>query len=66
VLLPDKINQAQELLLRVERECSKVCLGLNTKKTKTLTFNINDPEPLRTTDGIELEYQDDVSTFSKF
>ena len=47
-LLSDEIDQAQELLLIVEKECSKVGLGLNAKKTKYLAHNIDDPAPLRT------------------
>ncbi|GFS09497.1 hypothetical protein ElyMa_001300100 [Elysia marginata] len=33
-LLYDTVEQAQELLLRVEQECSRVGLGLNGLKTK--------------------------------
>ena len=55
-LLPNEIEQAQELLLRVERECQKVGLGLNAKKTKSLAYNIENPAPQHTTDGTELEW----------
>ena len=41
-LLSDEIEQAQELLLRVEKECNKVGLGINAKKTKGLPFNTED------------------------
>ena len=41
-LLSDAIDQAQELLLRVERECSRVGLGLNGPKTKYLAYNTAD------------------------
>ena len=58
-LLSDEIEQAQELLLRVERECKKVGLGLNAKKTKSLAYNIQNPIPLHTADGTELEWTDD-------
>ncbi|XP_020903545.1 uncharacterized protein LOC110241963 [Exaiptasia diaphana] len=46
-LLSDAIIQAQELLLRVETECSKVGLGLNGPKTKYLAYNIDvhTPQP---------------------
>ena len=58
-LLSDAIAQAQELLSRVETECKKVGLGLNGPKTKALTYNIQNPPPLRTQDGTALEYKDD-------
>ncbi|GFR99625.1 hypothetical protein ElyMa_006378900 [Elysia marginata] len=43
-LLSDAREQAQELILRVERECSRVGLGLNHPKTKYLTY-YNRPSP---------------------
>ena len=58
-LLSDEIEQAQELLLSVERECKKVGLGINAKKTKGLPINIEDHPPLHTIDGTELEWVDD-------
>lgn len=58
-LLSDEIIQAQELLLRVERECKKVGLGINAKKTKGLPLNVEDPAPLHTLDGTELEWVED-------
>ena len=58
-LLSDAIEQAQELLIRVETECKKVGLGLNGPKTKSLAYNIEDPEPLHTRDGTELEWKGD-------
>ena len=43
-LLSDDIENAQELLLRVETECNKVGLGLNGPKTKYLAYNtVTDP-----------------------
>jgi len=45
--------------LNTKKTKTKVGLGLNTKKTKTLAFNIHDPEPLCITDGTKLEWQDD-------
>ena len=53
------MNQAQELLPRVETECKKVGLGLNGPKTKALAYNIQNPPPLCTQDGTALEYKDD-------
>ena len=38
-LLSDEIAQAEELLHRVEHQCSKVGLGLNAPKTKYLAYN---------------------------
>ena len=58
-LLSDAINQAQQLLYRVETECKKVGLGLNGPKTKSLAYNVDDPVPLKTLDGTELEWKDD-------
>ena len=39
-LLSEKIEQAQSILSRVQRECHKVGLALNAKKTKYITYNI--------------------------
>ena len=58
-LLSDAINQAQQLLHRVEGECLKVGLGLNGPKTKSLAYNIEDLVPLETLDGTKLEWKDD-------
>ena len=41
VLVSDAVNQAQELLLRVERECKGVGLMLNSKKTKSMFLNVD-------------------------
>ena len=53
-LQSDEIEQVQELLLKVEKECNKVGLGINAKKTKGLSINIEDPYPLRTADGTDI------------
>ena len=58
-LLSDAIEQAQELLLRVETECSKVGLGLNGPKTKYVAYNTEAQHQLRTRDGTVLEQKDD-------
>ncbi|XP_068749527.1 uncharacterized protein [Montipora capricornis] len=60
-LLSDAIEEAQQLLSRVENECKKIGLGLNGLKTKSIVYNIEDPEPLCTQDGTELEWKDDVT-----
>ncbi|KXJ16918.1 LINE-1 reverse transcriptase-like [Exaiptasia diaphana] len=60
IALPsDAIMQAQELLLRVETEYSKVGLGLNGPKTKYLAYNIDVHTPLVTRSGTVLEQKDD-------
>ena len=58
-LVSDEIQQAQELLTRVENECIKVGLGINAKKTKSLAFNIVDPAPLHTADGTAIDWEQD-------
>ena len=58
-LCSDAVKQAQELLLRVEKECAFVGLGLNGPKTKYLKYNIDDDTPLHTSDGTVLECKDD-------
>ena len=58
-LLSDAIEQAQELLLRVETECNKVGLRLNGPKTKYLAYNTDVHTPLHTRDGVILELKDD-------
>ena len=58
-LLSDEIDQAQELLSSVERECKKVGLGINAKKTKGLPLNTENLTPLLTLDGTELEWVED-------
>ena len=58
-LLSDAINQAQELLHKVEGECRKIGLGLNGPKTKSIAYNVEDLTPLKTLDGTVLEWKDD-------
>jgi hypothetical protein len=58
-LLSDTVAEAQELLTRVETACKKVGLALNGPKTKALSYNIQNPQPLCTSDGTTLEYKDD-------
>jgi hypothetical protein len=58
-LLSDEITQAQELLLSVEKECNKVGLRVNAKKTEGLAINIENPAPLHIADGTELEWVKD-------
>ena len=39
-LLSNQIDEAQQLLQRIEVECSKVGLGLNSRKTEFMTYNV--------------------------
>ena len=59
-LLSDEIAQSQHLLSRVERDCKRVCLDINAKKTKGLFVNTDNPTPLKTLDGTELEWVEDL------
>ena len=58
-LLSEEINQAQELLLRVERAAAEVGLMANPKKTKGMAFNRSGQVDIRTIDGSKLEVVDD-------
>ena len=57
-LLCNEIQQAQELLSRVENECGKVGLGLNARKTEVMTYNIPGHNPLKTSGGCILKEVD--------
>ena len=59
-LLSDEFEQAQELLLRVEKECNKAGIDISAKKTKGLPFNIEEPTPLHIADGTEIEWVEDL------
>lgn len=59
-LLSEEIDQAQELLQRVEQSVGKVGLKMNAAKTKVMSFNINHPTNLHTEDGILI---DEVNNF---
>ena len=59
-LVSDRVEQAQELLNRVEVECAKVGLRLNIKKTKVITYNIcTDHLPITTSEGSSLQEVND-------
>ena len=58
-LLSNTVSQARELLLRVESECKKVGLLLNTKKTKLMTFSTPESIVLKTADGQTLQVEKD-------
>ena len=44
-LISRQVEQAQELLPRVEEECAKVSLGPNAKKTEVSAYNLPEPVP---------------------
>ena len=50
-LITEEINQAQELLTRVEVESGKIGLHLNAKKTEIMHYNQIDPCPVLAKDG---------------
>ena len=54
-LLSEEIEQAQQLLHRVEHESAKVGLQLNDKKTKVMSFNQKNPTNINTRNGERLE-----------
>ena len=53
-LLSDEIEGAKQLLRSVETECGRVGLRLNAKKTKFMTYNIDDDIALTTREGKEI------------
>ena len=54
-LLSENISQAQDLLVCVERECSKIGLEVNEVKTKVMTCNAATLPPLHMQSGASLE-----------
>ena len=55
-LLSDTVEQACTLLLAVEKECIRIGLGLNAKKTKSMPINIKEEDVIiKTLDGTQLE-----------
>ena len=54
-LLSDEIQQAQELLTRIETSAAKVGLHMNVKKTKVMPFNQTEEVQLKTRNGKSLE-----------
>ena len=64
-LVSNLVDQAQELLHRVESECRKVGLRLNAKKTEVMAFNIDQVE-LKTLDGSLLASTDDFKYLGSF
>ena len=50
-LISEEIDQAQELLQRLETEAANIGLHLNTKKMELMAFNYKDPVELKTISG---------------
>ncbi len=60
-LLSEQIAQAQSLLSGVDIQCGKIGLKINSEKTKTMVFNINEPVNIYTNDGSKLEIVQDFT-----
>ena len=61
-LLSGKVDQAQEMFHQMQaaiKESKRVGLGLNAKKTKYLTYNIPNPDAIRTLESTQLERKED-------
>jgi hypothetical protein len=58
-LLSEEIDQAQELLNRVEAQVAKVGLKLNASKTKYMSFNQVHATDIKTNDDTSLEEVND-------
>ena len=59
-LISSSVQKACELLVEVERQCLRIGLGMNTKKTKVMAENVENPE-IRTLDGTVLEVVKDFN-----
>ena len=53
--MSEQIEQAQEMLKRVERAAMEIGLHMNTKKTKTMTYNQGKDTNITAGDGSKLE-----------
>ena len=58
-LLSEQIDQAQELLKRVEESARQIGLEINAKKTKCLAYNQSGQVKVMTKDGAHLEVVND-------
>ena len=54
-LLSDTVDQAQELLLALERHAAKIGLQINSKKTEYMSFNQSSNVPISTLNGSKLQ-----------
>ena len=64
-LLSELINQAQDLLNRVETSAVQIGLSMNAKKTKVMAYNQNEEVKIMTTDGSQLEVVYEVDLRSR-
>ena len=64
-LLSEQTTQAQEMLTRVEQASSEVGLRASGKKTKVCAYNTGEIN-LNTTDGTNLEVEDDFKYLSSW
>ena len=65
-LVSNNVEQAQQLLLRVEQECRKVGLGLNAKKTEVVTYNIKEDVKISTLNGSVLAVKEDFKYLGSY
>ena len=61
-LLSDTVEKASKLLTEVERQCNRIGLFVNAKKTKVMPINAEEPTVKVTTiDGTQLEVVNDFN-----
>ena len=58
-LLSDQIKQTHKLLNRVGKECQKVGLGINAKKTKLMAYSIEEEIDMKLLGGTKLKEMND-------
>jgi hypothetical protein len=58
-LLSDTVDQAQELLLALERQAAKIGLQINSKKTQYMCFNQPSDVPISSMNGSKLQQVQD-------
>ena len=59
-LVSDTTEKACKLLIEVESQCLRIGLGMNTKKTKVMAENVDNPE-VRSLDGTLLDVVNDFN-----
>ena len=61
-LISDTVEKACKLLSEVERQCNRIGLGINAKKTKVMPMNADEPVvQVSTLDGTHLEVVNDYN-----
>ena len=65
-LLSESINQAQELLTRLEVSSAKVGLHLNAAKTKIIAYNQVDEVNIKSKDGTTIDTTDDFKYLGSY